>query len=325
MRRQPSSPGRTAFAWQLAVGPALGRATTVELARRRPHGHAPTDARWTREIERARATRPRAACSICSGRRRSAVASSANPVRDQTLRNSAHDHARIRHRLRRPHADRQVPRRAQGLHRRRSSARWSCAKPSARAGIDPGDRRRMHHGQRRPGRPRPEPGAAGGAQRRARRPRRRADDQQGLRLGPEGGDARGAGHRDRRHRHRRRRRHGVDEQRAVPAAARARGAAHGQRRRRRLDDQRRPVVRVRALPHGHVRRGRRRARITSTRDEQDAYAAESHRKAAHATARGLVQGRDPAGHDPAEEGRRRSSSIATSRSAPTRPPSRSAR
>ena len=31
------------------------------------------------------------------------------------------------------------------------------------------------------------------------------------------------------------------------------------------------------------------------RDEQDRYAAESHRKAAHAHARGLVQGRDPAG------------------------------
>ena len=40
----------------------------------------------------------------------------------------------------------------------------------------------------------------------------RADDQQGLRLGTEGGDARRAGHRHRRHRHRGRRRHGVDEQ-----------------------------------------------------------------------------------------------------------------
>ena len=31
VRRQPASKERTAFAWQLAVGPALARATTVEL------------------------------------------------------------------------------------------------------------------------------------------------------------------------------------------------------------------------------------------------------------------------------------------------------
>ncbi len=31
IRRQPSSPARTALAWQLAVGSALARATTVEL------------------------------------------------------------------------------------------------------------------------------------------------------------------------------------------------------------------------------------------------------------------------------------------------------
>ena len=42
----------------------------------------------------------------------------------------------------------------------------------------------------------------------------RADHQQGVRLGPEGGDARAPGHPDRRHRDRGRRRHGVDEQRA---------------------------------------------------------------------------------------------------------------
>ena len=38
------------------------------------------------------------------------------------------------------------------------------------------------------------------------------------------------------------------------------------------------------------------------RSEQDTYAAESHRKAAHATTRRLVQGRDPADHHSAEEG-----------------------
>ena len=52
VRRQPASKQRTAFAWQLAVGPALARVTTVELVDGvlavRAH-----DARWTREIRRA--------------------------------------------------------------------------------------------------------------------------------------------------------------------------------------------------------------------------------------------------------------------------------
>ena len=61
------------------------------------------------------------------------------------------------------------------------------------------------------------------------------------------------------------------------------------------------------------------------REEQDRYAAESHRKAAARHSRGLVQGRDPAGLDSAEERQCRSSSTATSRSARTRPPRRSAR
>ena len=60
-----------------------------------------------------------------------------------------------------------------------------------------------------------------------------------------------------------------------------------------------------------------------TREEQDAYAVESHRKRRARDARGLVQGRDPADLDSAEEGRSRSSSIATSRSARTRRWSRS--
>jgi hypothetical protein len=55
VRRQPPSAGRTAFAWTVAVGPALARAATVEL-----HGGilhvTPKDARWTREIDRARGT-----------------------------------------------------------------------------------------------------------------------------------------------------------------------------------------------------------------------------------------------------------------------------
>ena len=40
-----------------------------------------------------------------------------------------------------------------------------------------------------------------------------------------------------------------------------------------------------------------------TRDQQDQYSADSHKKAAAAQAVGQVQRRDPAGHDPAEEGR----------------------
>jgi hypothetical protein len=52
IRSQPPSPARTAFAWQLAVGQALARATNVDLhegtLRVRPR-----DARWAQEITRA--------------------------------------------------------------------------------------------------------------------------------------------------------------------------------------------------------------------------------------------------------------------------------
>jgi hypothetical protein len=53
IRRQPASKERTAFAWQLAVGPAVARATTVELDRGVLTIRA-RDARWLREIERNR-------------------------------------------------------------------------------------------------------------------------------------------------------------------------------------------------------------------------------------------------------------------------------
>jgi len=52
VRRQPASKERTAFAWQLAVGPALARATTVELAAGVVKVRA-LDARWIGEIRRA--------------------------------------------------------------------------------------------------------------------------------------------------------------------------------------------------------------------------------------------------------------------------------
>jgi predicted nucleic acid-binding Zn ribbon protein len=52
VRRQPASKERTAFAWQLAVGPALARVTTVEL-RDRVLTVRSADQRWIREIRRA--------------------------------------------------------------------------------------------------------------------------------------------------------------------------------------------------------------------------------------------------------------------------------
>ncbi len=53
IRRQPSSPARTTLAWQLAVGPALARATTVALSDGVLTVQS-SDARWTLEITRAR-------------------------------------------------------------------------------------------------------------------------------------------------------------------------------------------------------------------------------------------------------------------------------
>ena len=53
IRRQPASKERDAFAWQLAVGPALARVTTVELSDSVLSVRA-ADRRWVVEIERAR-------------------------------------------------------------------------------------------------------------------------------------------------------------------------------------------------------------------------------------------------------------------------------
>lgn len=53
VRRQPASKERTNFAWQLAVGQALARATTVELRDGVLTVRA-VDQRWIHEIERAR-------------------------------------------------------------------------------------------------------------------------------------------------------------------------------------------------------------------------------------------------------------------------------
>jgi hypothetical protein len=53
LRRQPPSDARTALAWQVAVGTAVARATTVRLDKGRLIVTA-TDPRWIAEIERAR-------------------------------------------------------------------------------------------------------------------------------------------------------------------------------------------------------------------------------------------------------------------------------
>jgi Dna[CI] antecedent, DciA len=53
IRRQPASQEKMAFAWQLAVGPALARVTTVELAQDVLRVRV-SDARWMVEVRRAR-------------------------------------------------------------------------------------------------------------------------------------------------------------------------------------------------------------------------------------------------------------------------------
>lgn len=55
IRRQPASKERTAFAWTVAVGPALAKCTSIEL-RDGVLIVRPRDARWAREVERARDT-----------------------------------------------------------------------------------------------------------------------------------------------------------------------------------------------------------------------------------------------------------------------------
>lgn len=52
IQRQPASKSKTAFAWQLAVGPVLARVTTVELTDGVLVVRS-ADARWTQEIRRA--------------------------------------------------------------------------------------------------------------------------------------------------------------------------------------------------------------------------------------------------------------------------------
>jgi hypothetical protein len=52
IRRQPPSQARTAFAWTVAVGPALARSTTATLSGTILTVRA-RDPRWAKEVERA--------------------------------------------------------------------------------------------------------------------------------------------------------------------------------------------------------------------------------------------------------------------------------
>ena len=52
LRRQPLSPGKVQFAWGLAVGPAVQRATSVRLESGKLLVDA-VDAQWSREIRRS--------------------------------------------------------------------------------------------------------------------------------------------------------------------------------------------------------------------------------------------------------------------------------
>ena len=54
VRRQPPSRARTAFAWQLAVGPTLARVTSVEMEGTTLRVRS-VDQRWLQEIDRAKA------------------------------------------------------------------------------------------------------------------------------------------------------------------------------------------------------------------------------------------------------------------------------
>jgi len=53
VRRQPASPARTVFAWQLVVGSTLARMTSVEMKGTTLQVIA-RDERWLKEIDRAR-------------------------------------------------------------------------------------------------------------------------------------------------------------------------------------------------------------------------------------------------------------------------------
>jgi hypothetical protein len=52
LRKAPLTPEKVAFAWRLTVGPAIDRATTIELRNRVLHVRA-KDAAWRYEVARS--------------------------------------------------------------------------------------------------------------------------------------------------------------------------------------------------------------------------------------------------------------------------------
>ena len=163
-------------------------------------------------------------------------------------------HDRDRHRVRRPHAGRQLQRRLRGAarpcarHGRHQGGDGACRRPPGRGGRGhPGPDPHRWRGA--------EPGAAG--RRRGGHPGG-ADGlrhQPALRLGPAGGGAGGAADRHRRCRHRGGRRAGEHD----PGAARAeppQRAEDGAARTRGHHAEGRAVGRLPGVPHGHHRRER---------------------------------------------------------------------
>lgn len=53
LARQPLTTAKIAFAWQIAVGPALARATSIEYSEGVLRVRS-SDVRWMREVERSR-------------------------------------------------------------------------------------------------------------------------------------------------------------------------------------------------------------------------------------------------------------------------------
>ena len=53
LRRQPLSAAKVKFAWEVAAGPAIARATTVELSADGAVLVKATTPAWTREVERS--------------------------------------------------------------------------------------------------------------------------------------------------------------------------------------------------------------------------------------------------------------------------------
>ncbi len=251
LARAPLTPEKVTFVWGLAVGPGDRTRDDGDAGRDGPHG-AHLRSRVGHGKSSARARSSWRGSSNCWGATlvRSIVREARASVRDTSMQDAV-----ILSAARTPTG------KFLGVLKSLTASDLGAIavrEAVARAGLEPVAGRRVHPRQRRLGGPWPSAGAAGRPQGGAARWRRRAHDQQGVRLGAESRDAGGAGRAAGRRRGGRGRRHGVHEQHAVRAAPPARGAAHGQRRDSGPDGPRRPVVRVRELPHGPVGRGRRR-------------------------------------------------------------------